>query len=115
MHLQYVMSLFVNLVSVPPYRQSTETTVLSRKPPPPLKNINAEALIPGMPSRDFQARGISPQAGHTCCLLTAGGCLAFVGWDPQKYLDTYGLAGPHGGLEYPTAKRQPSGSIHLRG
>jgi len=57
MHLQYVMSRFVNLVSVAPYRQSTETAVLSRKPPPPLKNINAEALIPGMPSRGFQARG----------------------------------------------------------
>lgn len=65
-----------------------------------------------MLSRDFQARRRLLPHG---CLLTAGGRLAFVGWDPQEYLDTDGLAGPRGGLEDPTAKRQPSGSIHLRG
>lgn len=103
-------------VSVPLYDHSTETTVLSAKPLPSLKG-KAEALIsPSMLSRAFQARRRLRRAvGHCCCLLTARGRLAFVGWDPEEYLDTYGLAGPRGGLEYPTAKRQPSGSIHLRG
>ena len=48
-------------------------------------------------------------------LLTARGRLALFGWDPQEYLDTYGLARPHSGPECPTAKRQLSGGIHLRG
>jgi hypothetical protein len=47
--------------------------------------------------------------------LAAGGRRALFGWDPQEYLDTYRLARPHSGPECPTAKRQLSSGIHLRG
>lgn len=95
--------------------RSTETNVLSRKPLPRSKTKAGALIFQVCPPGTSKRQGDFAQAGHARCLLTAGRRLAFVGWDSQQYLDTDGLAGSHGGLEYPTAKRQPSGSIHLRG
>lgn len=61
------------------------------------------------------AKATPARVARGCSLLAAGGRRALFGWDPQEYLDTYGLARPHSGPECPTAKRQLSGGIHLRG
>jgi len=68
-------------------------------------------VLPGLQTR----RGLRHSVATGCFLLAAGGRRALFGWDPQEYLDTYGLTRPHGGPECPTAKRQLSGGIHLRG